>query len=165
VNGELVIRALNDTNVVFLPFAVDPLGGLGPIASNFLFGIKPDPEPPPLTFPDNPTAQTAYDNATSTASPVAVLHHADISWAQHHSHIPFGHTYHSWFPSTWARQVLGANINYALASHLYAAIRKTYGPTLRPDTPDHMPIGAYSRSTPASYTGTFNSLKRSLQRR
>jgi hypothetical protein len=63
-----------------------------------------------------------------------------------------------------ARQVLGANINYALASHLYAAIRKTYGPTLRPVTPDHMPIGAYSRSTPASYTGTFNSLKRSLQR-
>jgi hypothetical protein len=136
VNGELVIRALNDANAILLPFVVDPLGGLGPIASNLLFGTKPDPEPPPLLFPNNPTSQTAFDNATSDATPTPIAHRADTSWAREAAHIPFGGTHHSWFPSTWARQILGANGNHAIAAHLYASIRRTYDRTRRTASPD-----------------------------
>ena len=46
MNGEMVIRALNDTDTVLLPFIVDPFGGLGPIATAFLFGLRPNPLPP-----------------------------------------------------------------------------------------------------------------------
>lgn len=34
---------------------------------------RPNAEPPPLSFHDNPTSQTAYVKATSNASPVAIL--------------------------------------------------------------------------------------------
>ena len=46
LNGEMVICALNDTDTVLLPFIVDPFGGLGPIVTAFLFGLRPNPPPP-----------------------------------------------------------------------------------------------------------------------
>jgi hypothetical protein len=52
----------------------------------------------------------AYNNTISDASPSAILLHADKSWHQNSAHLSFGATYHSWFPSTWACQILGANI-------------------------------------------------------
>lgn len=43
VNGEMVIRSLNDSHTLLLPFIIDPFGSLGPLANCFLFGIRPDP--------------------------------------------------------------------------------------------------------------------------
>jgi hypothetical protein len=45
---EQVIAALNNSSTILIPFAVDPHGGFGPLASRFLFGTTPDPAP--LTF-------------------------------------------------------------------------------------------------------------------
>ena len=42
--------ALNNSSTILLPFTVDPHGGIGPLASRFLFGTAPDPAPAPLTF-------------------------------------------------------------------------------------------------------------------
>jgi hypothetical protein len=39
VNGEMVVRALNESNTLLIPFIVDPFGGLGPIANCFLCGL------------------------------------------------------------------------------------------------------------------------------
>jgi hypothetical protein len=50
VNGEMVVRALNESNTLLIPFIVDPFGGLGPIANRFLFSLRPDPAPDPLHF-------------------------------------------------------------------------------------------------------------------
>jgi hypothetical protein len=50
VNGEMIIHALNNSNTLLLPFAIDPFGSLGPLANHFLFGIRPDPAPDPLTL-------------------------------------------------------------------------------------------------------------------
>jgi hypothetical protein len=67
-----------------------------------LFGTTSDPSPPPLMFWWQ-IPQQAYNNTISDASPSAsILLHTDKSWHQNCAHLPFGATYHSWFPSTWA---------------------------------------------------------------
>lgn len=123
--GEVIIRALNESNTVLLPFSVDPHGGLGSIANRFLFGLVPDPEPPPPKLKSD-TARLAYSNAVSPNAPTSILHHADDGWRESSSHFPFGSTYHAWFPSTWARQILGANINLAFAVHLHKNISGSF---------------------------------------
>jgi hypothetical protein len=47
----------------------------------------------------------------SSAMPTGLSHCADQYWSQNLSHIPFGHTYHSWYPTNWIRQTIGTNIN------------------------------------------------------
>jgi len=64
VNGEMVIRVLNDSHTLLLPFIIDPFRGLEPLANHFLFGIRPDPAPDPLVF-QSATSQQAYNNLTS----------------------------------------------------------------------------------------------------
>lgn len=153
INGEMVIRALNESNTVLLPFIVDPFGGLGPIANAFLFGLRPDPKLPRLTFTSS-TSQTAYDHATSTSAPFGLTAKADRSWSRTAPHVPFGRTYHSWFPTNWARQILGGTINFEFAKHLYGSMRRDVTPTRpRPSTLDPYPlaIGRFSRLTPAYF--------------
>jgi len=48
-----------------------------------------------------------HDNATSASAPSAILARADKSWNHTCPHIPFGDSYHGWFPSTLAWQILG----------------------------------------------------------
>jgi hypothetical protein len=50
VLGKQVIAALNNYSTILLPFMVDPHGGIGPLASCFLFGTTSDPSPLPLMF-------------------------------------------------------------------------------------------------------------------
>jgi hypothetical protein len=45
-----MIAALNNNSTVLLHFMVDPHGGIGSLASHFLFGTTSDTSPPPLTF-------------------------------------------------------------------------------------------------------------------
>jgi hypothetical protein len=118
VQGSQVIRALNKSNTVLLPFTFDPLGGYGPTVAKVLFGSSPDPNHAPLTFQSD-AAQTAYDNSRSKSAPSAILLRADKSWRDNSPQVPFSATYHGWFPSTWARQILGLNMNYAFADHIY----------------------------------------------
>jgi hypothetical protein len=66
VLGEQIIAALNNDSTVLLPFTVDPHGGIGPLASRFLFGTTSDPSPPPLMFRWQ-IAQQAYKNTISDA--------------------------------------------------------------------------------------------------
>jgi hypothetical protein len=110
VLGKQIIAALNNNSTILLPFMVDPHGGIGPLASHFLFGTTSDPSPPPLMFQVQ-IPQQAYNNTISNTLPSTILLHADKSRHQNSAHFPFGATYHSWFPSTWACQILGTNIN------------------------------------------------------
>jgi hypothetical protein len=50
VHSKQIIAALNNNSTVLLPFMVNPHGGIGPLASHFLFGTASDPSPPPLMF-------------------------------------------------------------------------------------------------------------------
>jgi hypothetical protein len=88
-----------------------------------LFGTTPDPAPAPLTFWCR-ILQQAYNNTISASLPSAILLHADKSWHQNSAHLAFGATYHTWFPSIWARQILSANINNAFLEHLYDCIHR-----------------------------------------
>jgi len=63
----------------------------------------------------------------SDSSPIAILPHTDKSWHQSGSQLLFGRMYHSWFPSTWTHQILGApNINFAVAAQFYCGLHATY---------------------------------------
>ena len=146
VHGEQIIAALNNNSTVLLPFAVDPHGGIGPLASRFLFGTTTDPLPPHLHF-RRQIPRLAHNNAVSPASPSAILSHADKSWHQNSSHSPFGATYHSWFPSTWARQILGASVNAAFSERLCARIHRPALNKSRPALHDYpLAIGRDTRS-------------------
>jgi hypothetical protein len=114
VNGKMVVRALNESNTLLIPFIVDPFGSLSPIANRFLFGLHPDPAPDPLHF-HSATSQEAYNNTMSLAAPTGLSHRADQYWSRNSPHLPFGNTYHSRFPTNWIRQTLGANINLTFA--------------------------------------------------
>jgi len=112
----------------------------------------PKPAPPHLTFRSQ-VSQTAYDNAVSAASPCGLLPQADKYWCHNGAHLPFGSSYHAWFPSTWARHVLGATLNWSITSHLYRSIHFT--PERRQSASSHAPpyplaIGKNSRRVPAS---------------
>jgi hypothetical protein len=135
VNGKMVVRALNESNTLLIPFIVDPFGSLGPIANHFLFGLRPDPAPDPLHFHSAATSQEAYNNTMSPAAPTGLSHHANQYWSRNLPHLSFGNTYHSWFPTNWIRQTLGANINLTFAQHLYGCIHKNYTPRLRQTQP------------------------------
>ena len=56
--------------------------------------------------------------------PFAITAHADHAWSHHALHLPFGCTYHSWFPMNWSQQFLGTMINSSFAQHLYTSIRR-----------------------------------------
>jgi hypothetical protein len=100
VNGEMVVHALNKSNTLLIPFIVDPFSSLGPIPNCFLFGLHPDPAPDPLHF-HSTTSQEAYNNTMSWAAPIGLSHPANQYWSHNSPHLPFGNTYHSWFPTNW----------------------------------------------------------------
>lgn len=144
--GEQVIAALNASNTALTPFTVDPLGGLGPLASRFLCGTASDPPPPTLSF-RRCAPQQACNNATSAASPSAALRHADKSWSHNSSRLPFGATCHSWLPSTWARQILGANINSAFSEFMCHCMHRPTQSTPAPAACAHpLALGAEPRT-------------------
>jgi len=146
VNGESVIRALNESNTVFIPFVLDPYGGLAPLARRLLDGTN---LPSSLHF-TSPTSQLAYANAASASAPSAILARADKSWAHTCPHIPFGDTYHGWFPSTWARQVFGLNVMFAATSHLYRSIHAPCSRKRPASVPPYpLALGRVSRRVPA----------------
>jgi hypothetical protein len=91
----------------------------------------------------------------SPAAPTSFSHHANQYWSCNSPHLPFGNTYHSWFPTNWIRQTLvGANIkNLTLAQHSYCSIHKNYTPRLRQTQPDPYPntIGHSTMIRPAAY--------------
>jgi hypothetical protein len=67
--GQMLIHELTTSRVSILPFTVDPLGGLGPFATAFLF-FRNTPTPSVSTL--SPTAKAAYDLASSTSKVTAM---------------------------------------------------------------------------------------------
>jgi len=122
LTGETVINDLNDQNMILLPFTVDHLGAIGPLASRFLFGTKPPPQskPPSFTFPG---AQTAYETTTGPSGLTGLFPRADAAWKEATPYW-FADTYHTMFPSQWAVKTLGLNIIHHLANHFTEAMEK-----------------------------------------
>jgi hypothetical protein len=110
-------------NISLLPFTVDHLGGIGHIATQFLFGDSiPSSSLPPQwiqnSFRTNPAAYTLLLHSTKN-TPHAVLQKANHQW--HSGTSPptrFGRTYHTYTPSQWATQALALNLSKALTHHL-----------------------------------------------
>jgi hypothetical protein len=135
--------ALHAHNIILLPFTIDHLGGLGPFATTFLFGnlhnaiipaAGPLPTWTPQSFPKNPDAYLLY-RRTIENCPSNLLSLASHNWnlgAQVTR--PFGSTYHTATPTSWALQTLGLNMVKALAHHCHNTIEKLthYAETQRP---------------------------------
>jgi hypothetical protein len=110
-----------------------PVGGIGPFATNFLFGTNPktlvttaapSPEWSPQSFPHNPDAYLLYQRTLADA-PKNVLSQADFHWhLGSQQYRTYGSTYHSATPSAWATQTLGLNLIQGLAHHCHNAIEK-----------------------------------------
>jgi hypothetical protein len=125
--------AILSHNLILLPMTFDHLGGIGPFATDFLFGAKqkslvttaaPLPTWSPLSFPQNPDAYLLYQR-TLSHTPKNILSQADFHWqAGSHQHRTYGKTYHSSTPSAWATQTLGLNLTQGLAQHCHNAIEK-----------------------------------------
>ena len=128
-------QLLLDHGIYLLPFTADHLGGLGPFAHHFLFGLDSSPPPPfppppwtqPTNFPSNPAAFRVFSHALHHA-PSHLLPRADSAWrsSQPPNTPPpcFGSTYHTHMPSQWASQALGLNLSLALATHLSGGLSR-----------------------------------------
>jgi hypothetical protein len=100
------------------------------LQNRFLFGLWPDPAPDPLHF-HSTTSQQAYKNTMSLAAPIGLSHRADQYWSHHSPHLPFGHTYHAWFPTNWIRQtgtpcLVPTSTKHLPTSHLFKSLHKKY---------------------------------------
>jgi hypothetical protein len=125
--------ALLSHNVTMLPITFDHLGGIGPFAVNFFYGLSssnmilpaaPLPIWSPQSFPQNPDAYLLYKR-TLSQSPKNVFTSADHFWRQGNQHQrPFGSTYHTATPSSWATQTLSLNLVKGLAQHCHNTIEK-----------------------------------------
>jgi hypothetical protein len=125
--------ALLSRNVSLLPITFDHLGGIGPFATNFFFGLSshaaittaaPLPNWSPQSFPHNPDAYLLYKK-TLSQSPHSILTTADHFWIHgNQQQRSFGSTYHTATPSSWATQTLGLNLVKGLASHCHNTIEK-----------------------------------------
>jgi len=79
VKDESVIRALNDSNIVFIPFVLDPYGGLAPFAWMVLNCLDTGPLQQLLQATARLASQTAYDNdasnslTTACTTPLVIL--------------------------------------------------------------------------------------------
>ena len=148
------MSAITDSRAVLIPFTIDHLGGLGPLALSFLFDkdASPLPFPPPLQ-PDtlafnNQASSTAYLNALT--SPVALASKASSAWKQLHPTSRFGTTHHTHTPSQWALQALSLNISLALANSLQTAITFHTTPPKASST-SHPQPSAFKGPTPYSF--------------
>ena len=122
VPGEHVIGDLLRKDILLFPFAIDPLGGRGPMMNNFLFGYGPREQ---LTFPAwRPNAAEMYRRATSYPGPLGVLTTASINWKQNKSRKFYGHSYTAPTPKEFTLQQIGLSITKAFALHLRNSTRK-----------------------------------------
>ena len=148
------MSAITDNRATLLPFTVDHLGGLGPMALSFLFDqdTSPLPFPPPLQHDtlafNNQASSTAYLNALN--SPVALASKASSAWKQLYPTHRFGKTYHTHTPSQWALQALSLNVSLALAHSLQTAITFHTTPPKSSST-SHSQPSAYQGPTPYSF--------------
>jgi hypothetical protein len=125
--------AIHTHNIILLPIMIDHLGGLGPFATTFFFGTLPTavipsaapiPSWTPFTFPNNPDAYLLF-RRTLEQCPTNILSSATHNWnLGTPTKRPFGSTYHTATPSSWAIQTLGLNMVKALAHHCHNAMEK-----------------------------------------
>jgi hypothetical protein len=129
------IASLNDLvsqNILFLPFIVDHLGGLGPLAHRFLYGPDPDRAPAP-TLPRrsqmNSCSLTLLNRAYGPLGAVNLLGRADEQWLAQNPDQRYGPSYHTSLPSQWATQFLGLNITTALTSRILTHLKALKNPS------------------------------------
>jgi len=111
--------ALVQQHILLVPFTVDHLGALGPLAKRFLYGDTPPDylKPPKFTFE---SAKQAHDLAHGPAGLDGIVPTANTKW-KHRTTTWFAPTYHTILPGQWATKTLGLNIITHLADHFFDA--------------------------------------------
>ena len=107
-------QALLAEEILLLPFTIDPFGGLGPSAHNFLFGTHPKPQYTLTLAGRRPAPHTHLLYTQLQSAPTALLPKATKA-----AHLPPDPT--SYTPAKWAHQALGLNLSIALARHIHTA--------------------------------------------
>jgi hypothetical protein len=142
--------SLVHSNITLLPFTIDPLGGLGPFASRFLFSSSQLPLPT-WTIHSFPTNPLAYDlvQRLHQFSPTNISDHATRNW-QSGQPVPlrFGHSHNSFTPTQWITQTLALNISTALATHGLQQIARLLVHDIQ-QNPAHQRV---SQHTPTGHT-------------
>jgi hypothetical protein len=121
-----VLDDLVNQQMLLLPFTVDHLGGIGPLAHRLLFGPDPTraPDPPPSSFPTGRSSLYLYDMAYSPLAPSNLFKRADDNWTTLNPFQRYGPSYHTSLPSHWGQQFLGLNFTALLTNHLQAGIAR-----------------------------------------
>ncbi len=155
ITGQYKIDACNHHRILLIPFSVDPLGGLGPLAHSFLYHSA-YPGPPLERHFSHPSAALAYSNATGPNSLSGLLPYANKHWSSSNPDCWFTSTYFCPTPTTWAHQILGLNCLSAFTAHLRTSISACISPILQPRSPPAHILGQHSRfpyTSPSSRAG------------
>jgi hypothetical protein len=99
VYGDIIIGELIKTNMVLLPFAIDPHGRLGPILQHFL---SLSDKVLDYNFPQHqPNPQNMFTISTTHPFPIGILQTADCTWKSNKPWQFFGYSYSSPTPSIY----------------------------------------------------------------
>lgn len=127
-----VLNDLVNQNILFIPFSVDHLGGLGPLAHRLLFGPN-DTKAPPWSYvtSSNPDLRSIRlkNRAYGEHAALSLLPRADAAWEANNPNKRYGRSYHTQTPSQWATQFLGLNITFALSENILKLLRKHQHPS------------------------------------
>jgi hypothetical protein len=123
-HSSQVLQSMLDKHYLLLLCTIDPLGGIGPLASDFLFRqhrlyhnfFTPSPLPArPHKFLSQPISELLVSQ-TLTHLPHHIFKQADHGWFDLHGDTFFTPFYST--PSTWAFQTFAHNVSLASALHI-----------------------------------------------
>ena len=144
-----------------IPFTIDHLGGLGPMAYSFLFDRKEAPfvcsAPLPSTARLCSNMRLDATHQRAIATPVHLLTRANQHWSAQSSR-SIGSTYHAQSPTQWALQMLSVNFSRAFSTHIQHALWKCTNDPMFNDRP--VPIVRLGQQSFTSPTGGPDSTSR-----
>jgi len=126
VTADHIAQEMTQKRYRLLPFTIDHLGRIGPLAEEFLYDHKPH---------DDPIVHTNYVNRqTSTHISLLIqmslrksrqkniLNHATKNWKMLFGDKWYTNTYHAQTPGQWAKQVIGNTFSIHSAKHILRAM-------------------------------------------
>jgi len=157
VTADHIAQEMTQKRYRLLPFTIDHLGRIGPLAEEFLYSRKPH---------DDPILHTDYVNRqTSTHISLLIqmslrktrqkniLNHATKNWKTLFGDKWYTNTYHAQTPGQWAKQVLGNTFSIHSAKHILRAMTNAANQKFQNTSkPTNISCCSTNLHTPTNYT-------------
>ena len=126
VQGETIIRELNNQNITLLAHTYDKFGSMGPLAEHYFFhkkNLETITNQRKLNSFTKPGLE-AYQKGRKAFKMTNLLQKANKGWKLQHNDKWLGNTYQTAMPSDWGRHNLVMNLSVAIVKHIKSCIKR-----------------------------------------